>query len=208
MSHTISLPVVRFSLAGLLSLLITFLLFFFMQNLVKNTDLVFVEDNGPVPEFDFVRLQKDQPVTPRERVKPPTEIEDPPPSPQPKSFEDPDFGKTRFTFNDFDKHIPDNPIDPGIIAIGEGDILPIIKVQPNYPHSAIAKGIEGYVIVEFTVTTTGATRDIEIVDAEPDNIFNRVSILAAEKFKYKPRIINGTEVEVRGVRNKFIFKLE
>ena len=208
MSHTISLPVVRFSLAGLLSLLTTFLLFFFMQTLIKPSGIIKIENTAPTPTINFVRLQRDETVKPREIVKPPLTIDDPPPIAPPESLVDPEVGRTQVVVKVIDTRFPGEKIGPGMIAAVGGDILPILKVQPNYPHSAIAKGIEGYVIVEFTVTSSGATRDIKIVEAEPDNIFNRASIRAAEKFKYKPRVINGTPVEVRGVRNKFIFNLE
>ena len=208
MSHTLSLPVVRFSLAGLLSLLMTFFLFFFMQNLITNTGEVYVEETSPIPEIDFVRVERPEIIKPRERVTPPTEIEDPPPALPEKTIVDPNIGRTPVIINPVDTTVPGGRSGPGTIAIGDGDILPVLKVRPNYPRSALIAGTEGYVIVEFTVTTTGATRDIMIVEAEPDNIFNRASIQAAEKFKYKPRVIDGTPVEVRGIRNKFIFKLE
>ena len=207
MSHTISLPVVRFSLAGLLSLLMTFFLFFFMQNLVKNTGTVYVEKTDPTPKFDFVRLQRDETVRPKEIVKPPPIVEDQPALPEPESFIDPTVDQTLISYNDIDTRVPGDRIDPSTIAISDGDILPVLKVQPNYPRSAIVNGIEGYVIVEFTVTTTGATRDIKIVSAEPANIFNQSAIRAAEKFKYKPRIIDGEAVEVPGVQNKFTYEI-
>jgi len=73
---------------------------------------------------------------------------------------------------------------------------------------AQSRGIEGYCLVEYTVTTTGATRDIEVIDADPPGIFNNVSIAAAKKFKYRPRVVNGEAIEVQGVRNLFKFELE
>ena len=38
------------------------------------------------------------------------------------------------------------------LAPSDGEYLPIVKVQPVYPRRALSRGIEGYVIVEFTVT--------------------------------------------------------
>lgn len=208
MSHTISLPVVRFSLAGILSLLMTFLLFFFMQNLIKNNGGIIIEKTGPTPTFTFVRLQRDETVKQIDRVKHPQKVVDPPPVPKPKSLENPNVGKTIVGIKEISTHMPGGRIDPGMFAINDGDIIPVMKVQPNYPRGALMRGIEGYVIVEFTVTTSGTTKDIRVIEAQPDNIFNKSSVLAAAKFKYKPRVINGNPVEVRGVRNKFIFNLE
>ena len=78
----------------------------------------------------------------------------------------------------------------------------------QFVRSAIDRGIEGYVIVEFTVTKTGAVKDPVVVEYHPSTIFNKAALAAALKFKYKPRIVNGEPIEVRGVLNKINFELE
>lgn len=90
----------------------------------------------------------------------------------------------------------------------DGDYLPIVKVAPQYPRRAASRGIEGYCTVEYTVTKSGAVRDPVVVDADPEGIFDRASIQAALKFRYKPRVIDGEPVEVPGVRNRFTYQLE
>ena len=89
----------------------------------------------------------------------------------------------------------------------DGDYLPIVKVAPVYPRRAVDLGIEGYVIVEFTVTKSGSVKDPVVIEYHPSTIFNKAAIAAALKFKYKPRIVNGEPIEVRGVLNKITFKL-
>ena len=97
----------------------------------------------------------------------------------------------------------------GIIAgSADGDYLPIVKVAPVYPRRAVDRGIEGYVIVQFTVTKTGAVRDPVVVEYHPSTIFNKAALAAALKFKYKPRIVNGEAIEVHGVLNRITFQLE
>ncbi|MBN1239057.1 MAG: energy transducer TonB, partial [Gammaproteobacteria bacterium] len=88
-----------------------------------------------------------------------------------------------------------------------GEYLPIVKVAPVYPARAASRGLEGYVIVEFTVTRTGTTKDISVVEST-SSLFERAAVDAAGKFKYKPRVIDGEPVEVPGVRNKITFVLE
>jgi len=90
---------------------------------------------------------------------------------------------------------------------GDGEYLPIVKVQPVYPRRALQRGIEGYVIVEFTVTTSGAVRDPRVVESDPPNIFDDAAMKAALKFKYKPRVIDGQPIEVPGVQNKITFAI-
>lgn len=94
------------------------------------------------------------------------------------------------------------------MSSGDGEYLPIVKVAPIYPRRAQTRGITGYCIVEYTVTTTGAIRDPQPVDCQPAGIFERASVKAALKFKYKPRVVDGSPIEVAGVQNKFTYELE
>ncbi len=77
-----------------------------------------------------------------------------------------------------------------------------------YPRRALSRGIEGYVIVKFTVTRQGTTRDHVIVESKPKGIFDRAALQAATKFKYKPRVVDGQPIEVPGVLNKITFLIE
>ena len=55
---------------------------------------------------------------------------------------------------------------------------------------------------------TGSIRDPFAVDCQPKGIFERASLKASEKFKYKPRVVDGEAIEVAGVQNKFTYELE
>jgi len=94
------------------------------------------------------------------------------------------------------------------MSSGDGEYLPIVKVAPIYPRRAQTRGITGYCIVEYTVTKTGSIRDPFAVDCQPKGIFERASLKASEKFKYKPRVVDGEPIEVAGVQNKFTYELE
>lgn len=94
------------------------------------------------------------------------------------------------------------------MASGDGEYLPIVKVAPIYPRRAQTRGITGYCIVEYTVTTSGAIRDPKPVDCQPSGVFESASVKAATKFKYKPRVVDGEAIEVAGVQNKFTYELE
>lgn len=94
------------------------------------------------------------------------------------------------------------------MSSGDGEYLPIVKVAPIYPRRAQSRGTTGYCIVEYTVTTSGAIRDPQPVDCQPSGVFEKASVKAALKFKYKPRVVDGEAIEVAGVRNKFTYELE
>ncbi|TQV70191.1 TonB family protein [Exilibacterium tricleocarpae] len=94
------------------------------------------------------------------------------------------------------------------IGAGEGEYLPLIKVAPVYPPKAMAKRLQGTCAVSYTVTKNGSVRDVRVLEGECEHdVFERPSIKAAEKFKYKPRIVNGEAVEVQGVLNRFTYEL-
>jgi protein TonB len=90
---------------------------------------------------------------------------------------------------------------------GDGEYLPLVKVQPLYPQRAAERGIEGYVIVEYTVTRTGTTKDIKVIEST-SSLFERAAVESATQYRYKPRVIDGIAVEVPGVSTKIIFELE
>jgi protein TonB len=91
--------------------------------------------------------------------------------------------------------------------IAEGDYLPIVRVAPVYPARALSRGIEGYVDMSFTVTSTGTVRD-PIVVFSTSSLFDRAATRAVLKFKYKPRVVDGVPVEVPGVKTRITFKIE
>ncbi len=61
-------------------------------------------------------------------------------------------------------------------------------------------------LLEFTVTTTGAVRDPVVLESS-NRIFEKAAIDAALKFKYKPRVVDGQPIEVAGVINQITFEI-
>lgn len=96
----------------------------------------------------------------------------------------------------------------GGMSASDGEYLPIVKVAPIYPRRAQSRGIEGYCIIEYTVTKNGSIRDPQAIDCQPSGMFERASLKASLKFKYKPRVVDGEAIEVAGVQNKFTYELE
>lgn len=133
----------------------------------------------------------------------PEDVEEPPPELPEPEFENPNVDVSVSI-----KPNLDNKLKFGGIGgfSSDGDYLPIVKSQPKYPSRAASRGIEGYCTVEYTVTVTGETRDVVVVDC-PEKVFASASVRAAGKFKYKPKVIDGEPIEVPGVRNRFIFQL-
>ncbi len=107
--------------------------------------------------------------------------------------------------------IPDIDVDIGVggdITIAR-ELTPLVRVPPEYPMSALARGIEGYVMLRFTVTESGSVADPLILRSEPPGVFDRAAKRAVLRFKYQPQYANGKPVAVRTyTRIKFIMEDE
>ena len=197
--------VVRYAIGLALGAVITFALFYLMQWLIL-TDQISINDDDSGRILDFVRVEEEQELQTRDRKpKPP-----PPPDEPPPDMPDPTF----------DSNVESVGVDIGSASMdanldiqagggfsADGEYLPIVKVAPVYPRRALTRGIEGYVLLEFTVNSTGAVENPVVVEADPPGIFDRAAMQAALKFKYKPKVVNGEPIAVAGVRNRITFEL-
>ena len=183
---------------------ITFGLLFIMQLLIATGRGALTEGNT-FRITDFVRVERSEVIeTKKEKPEKPPEPETPPEMPAPSNADAFD--------NSMSVSMSAPSLDAGIniggvgFGVSDGEYLPIVKVAPVYPSRALSRGLEGYVIVEFTVTRTGTVRDVAVIEST-STLFERAASEAALKFKYKPRVIDGEAVEVPGVRNKISFEI-
>jgi len=188
---------------------VTLTLFWSMQYLIASADRSLDEaKRGHL--LDFVRVEREERVE-RKQDKPdkPPAPEAPPPEPPAPELDQakPSAEKIAVRVAPVNTRI-DISASGFSFSTGDGEYLPIVKVAPIYPRRALSRGIQGWVIVEFTVTRLGTVRDVTVVDSQPKSgVFHRAAVRAAEKFKYKPRVLDGQSVEVPGVRNKITFKI-
>ena len=198
-------PIIRILLAGFISVFTTFAILWVMQILIatgedsitKKNDLRFV---------DFVRVKKDESLdTKTAKPKKPPEQEEPPPD-TPQQLDDIDTSAETVNIGSVDTGAGVGAGIGGFNA-GEGEYLPIVKVAPIYPNRALSRGIEGWCIIEYTVTRNGTTSGAKVVECT-SSLFANASVKATGKFKYKPRVINGTPIDVPGVQHKITFELE
>jgi protein TonB len=86
------------------------------------------------------------------------------------------------------------------------EVIEIDTTPPRYPERALARGIEGRVLVEFTIAASGNVRDAHVVAAEPSSIFNQSAVEAVSQWRYTPKIVDGNPVERRGMRISIPFR--
>jgi len=194
----------RTAISILLAIVVVVALFLIMRTLIDGNFVNPEVDDRMVAEL--VRLPDDielQNSTPK-----PDKAEDPEEPPPDMEMEQLDVNMDVDIENVAPRANINISIGTGTMAQGDGEYLPIVKVAPIYPRRAQTRGISGYCIVEYTVTTSGAIRDPRAVDCQPSGVFDKASVKASLKFKYKPRVVDGEAIEVAGVRNKFTYELE
>ena len=199
---------IRLAIGLAVSLAVTAGLFWMMQYLIATADRSLNEStSGNL--LDFVRLKRDESIQRRQlKPKKPPPPDTPPPQPPTPKLESLDPSAEKIAISAV-------PVETDIemsggfsLGVGEGDYLPIVKVAPIYPARALQRGLEGFCVVQYTVTSLGTIKDPVVVqDQCTSSLWHRASLQAALKFKYKPRVIDGVAVEVPGVQNKFTYEI-
>ncbi|MAI81186.1 MAG: energy transducer TonB [Gammaproteobacteria bacterium] len=197
----------RFLASLLLGVAVTLVLFFIMQALIDSGDQAYRSDSdGQIMEF--VRIKDDESLSLKDRRKPKKPEPPKEPPPPPKMIVE---KQVKPTMNKVKIDIPN--IDLPTIAGGgpflgnwagnplaEGDVLPIVRIDPQWPREALVEGIEGYVIVEVIIAADGSVASAVVIESVPRRLFDRNVIRAVLKWKFKPRIINGVAVERRAIQ--------
>jgi protein TonB len=159
---------------------------------------------------DFVRLKREQTLVKKERVKPKKpEIRKQPQKPKVDVNKEVQVDRQPLFRTDFDL---DLPIDlSAVSALGDAyvsgfgsqeistNVLPLSTVQPIYPKRAKMMKKEGYVKLEFTITTFGTVKDVEVVESQPAELFDASARNALLKWKFKPKVVESETVEQRAV---------
>jgi protein TonB len=189
---------------------ITFGLFWLMQFLIS-MESAELDDVKRGRLIEFVRLKRESDLELKKRRLPQKqEKEEQPPPPDLNLSATPKPGQETLAIAtptaDFDFDISGGPHLGG--APSDADVIPLVRVLPQYPPRASARGIEGWVVVEFTITAAGTVKDPVVIDADPPGIFNRAMLRAIRKWKYKPKVVDGVTVERTGVRVRQNFEMD
>jgi protein TonB len=193
--------------AAFLAIGVTFGLFYLMQALILGKDMKLGEMGGTM--IDFVRLKKDSELDLKKRKMPEKkEPEEPPPPPDLRTMTS---NKPNQEMGDMAFAI-DVEVDVGgtdiAIAASDTDVVPIVRVNPQYPLRASERGIEGWVEVVFTISKLGTVKDPSVLNSHPSSIFDRSALKAIRKWKYNPKIEDGEPVERPGVKVRLKFELD
>ncbi len=180
-----------------------------MQFMIMNNQQGFKKTDN-LKMVEFVRLKRETQLQTKDRKipdKPPPKKQPPPPSMQ--------VAQTSISQQKIpDLAIPnlDLPLQTsrfsgpvvGGLQMGKGKIstnlIPLVRIPPCYPMRAASRKIEGWVKVEFTITTTGTVKGAKVVESQPNTIFDRAALKAIVRWKFKPKTIDGEAFEQRSLQ--------
>jgi protein TonB len=197
----------RYAFSIVIGVVVTMSLLFLMQVLIATGKQALTKPRDRA-KLEFVRVKRNESLNVEEFTpeKPPKPPETPPETP-PQDMDNIDPSAPTISVAPPTVATDTSIGGPGGMNIAEGDYLPIVRVAPVYPARALSRGLEGYVDLSFTVTTTGTVRD-PIVLFSTSSLFERAAVRAVLKFKYKPRVVDGVPVDVPDVKTRISFQIE
>lgn len=196
-----ALPPMRLLPAFVGALGLTLGIFLFMQGLIQRSE----NDEVRIPVFERVEILRqepeqeelEQPVAAENNAPPEPSMEVlqlAPPSPQPAPALD--LPALDISVADLAiKPVGDSFSSPlgaaGVSIPGGGqdaqgfvEVVPYNTRRPNVPEVAWQNKISGWVLVAFTVTPRGETRDVRVLDANPRGVFEEKVISAVQDWQY------------------------
>lgn len=197
---------VRLLLALVVGGVFTTSMFWLLWHLVGGE--IDVDGMGEATRIDFSRMMRDSQVEVKREKKP--EREKPP---QRTSTPRMNFENQLEIMNPITEVVPliDTRGAMSRMSMGAGsdrDVMPLVRVPPEYPPRALTRGLEGWVLVQFTITTIGTVKDAIVIDSSPKDVFDDAALKAIARWRYNPRVDGGVPVERVGVQTRIVFELE
>jgi TonB family protein len=89
-------------------------------------------------------------------------------------------------------------------VISANQLTLVKSVQPRYPPKAEQNGVEGWVDLDFTVTDTGAVKDVAVDAAQPPGVFEPAATAALFQWRFKPLVRDAKPIGTRArIRIRF-----
>lgn len=92
------------------------------------------------------------------------------------------------------------------IQVSDRDAQPLVRIPGKVPDRALRDGKSGHCKMRFDVNTSGVPFNVNAYFCS-HSMFERESIRATQKFKYRPKIVDGQAVEMRGVETKITYRV-
>ncbi len=202
----------RYLIAVVFAVTVTVGLFVLMQSLIAMGGAA-LDDAVGGKVIDFVRLRRDESTQERKRELPKREAPQNQPAPPALDLPTPsgaiDHGAIAIAPPDTSSQKLELSGGPQLgAAPSDTDVIPLVRVNPQYPRGAAQQRLEGWVQIEFDISVTGTVKNARVLASHPPGIFDSAALAAIRKWKYKPKIDEGVAVERFNVRVQLTFSLE
>lgn len=196
----------RFMRPALYAAGFTFAMFWTMHLLIVGGRYI-AEQGETLNAVDFVRLKKETELETRERKKPPKpeppkqppppkmKIDTPPPDQQPTPFAMPKLN--------LPTTISGGPFLGSYVGgdmSGYSELIPLMRINPQYPRNAARDRIEGWVEFKITINPDGTVKTAVPLKSQPRGVFESAAMQAILKWKFKPKVVDGKGVEATGIQ--------
>lgn len=197
-----SRSLLRYALVIPIALAISLTLFWFMSNLIQqsNSNIGFTQELFTV---ELIKPKQEEPEPEPEPEPEQPDIEEPLKMPELKlSTPTPsalpnldlpalDVGASEMKFATSRAWTPPGGIGVGRRLGGDGkgqgfrEVVPIATRQPNIPDIAWENKIDGWVMVVISVNSSGYVSNVRIMDASPRGVFEENVVLAVKDWQYE-----------------------
>ncbi len=196
----------RTAVAVLMAAVVVAGLFWLMHTLIMGRDIT-AKKGSESAAIDFVRLKRDSQLETRTRSKPqkpPPPKKPPPPQMKVQAQAKPDMSPTPFNVPKMNlpTSISGGPFLGNFSADdiqGDGELIPLVRIAPQYPRQALRDGISGEVTLEITVGPDGSVKSARVKSAKPRCYFESAAVSAAYKGRFRPKVVDGKPQETTGV---------
>tara|TARA_Y100000813_G_scaffold16605_1_gene11232 strand:+ start:2882 stop:3493 length:612 start_codon:yes stop_codon:yes gene_type:complete len=178
--------------------------FMLLAYIVKPSSEVLKNENS-FRVVDFIRLKKDTSLKEKSRAIP--DRPEPPKKPPPPDLPTPELQAPPQAPN-LDIEFPDIAIPTDFKGAflgpqnqgGNSQVIPLVRINPQYPRNELLAGVEGWVKVRFTVEPDGSVSSPKVVESKPPRVFDSSALRAIKKWKFKPKVVNGIAVSQDGTQ--------
>lgn len=199
--------ILRFGGSIIIAVFVTASLFFLMQLLIAGGEYE-IEERIGINLTDVTMEEEEQVIGRKQRTRPERDQVRPPPPPQMANVNVNQTTNLSGIQMEWDRGVE---TDIGFGGVNAGSLdrgsYPKFRVQPGWPRRAQERGISGCVEFGFTITKTGGTSGIYVIDSS-SSMFERHGTRAIEQFKYEPLVINGEPREDPGQSIRLVWQLE
>lgn len=185
----------RIFIAISLSFVISVSMFILMNEMTSTEGKALQKRSEPI-QLTYLRDKKDTDIQKKKRIKP----KEPVKKVEPKKLD----MKTNLNKN-LDKNVKIKPlsvsrnidissinslsgaqVELGSNLLDANMLSALRRVNPRYPRKAKMRRQEGFVQLAFKIDAKGFVKDVKVVDSNPKGLFERASIKAIKRWRFKP----------------------